>query len=145
MATPKPSANQKLEQEVVRLTNFERKKLRLLPCRTLKQLTVAARGHSADMLRLNFFDHESPVAGRESVSDRASQAGWAGQRLSENIFEADGLSIDKLPAAVMSGWMNSPSHRDNLLDPDSDLIGVGVASKGKRFLVTQMFSSSKQD
>ncbi len=145
MAAPKLPANQKLEQEVVRLTNLERKKLRLVPCRTVKQLTVAARGHSTDMLRLNFFDHVSPIAERESVNLRASQAGWTGERLSENIFEADGLSIDKLPAAVMSGWMNSPSHRDNLLDPDSDLIGVGVASKGKRFLVTQMFSSSKQD
>jgi uncharacterized protein YkwD len=52
-------------------------------------------------------------------------AGW--QRLTENLFQGGASSTNAL---VENMWLNSPGHRDNILDPNVNRVGVGVAHDG---------------
>lgn len=73
-----------------------------------KKLCEAGRGHSQDMVELEFFAHESPVDGKKTLGDRASKAGTSAS--SENI--ARGQRTGK---AVIDGWWHSPGHHRNML------------------------------
>ena len=49
------------------------------------------------------------------------------------------LSDDELKSLIIDGWMKSPSHRSNILDPDFNESGVGVAKTNEFFIITQVF------
>jgi uncharacterized protein YkwD len=55
----------------------------------------------------------------------AYMAGW--QRLTENVFQGGASSTNAL---VENMWMNSTGHRDDILDPNVNRVGVGVAHDG---------------
>jgi uncharacterized protein YkwD len=67
---------------------------------------------------------EGPIAhrygGEADLSDRAAQAGAHFSVIEENV--AIGPSAD----AIHHEWMQSPGHRQNLLSPDIDRIGVAI-------------------
>jgi uncharacterized protein YkwD len=69
---------------------------------------MAARG---------FFDHRDSELG--GVQDRAKQSGYSFSALGENI--AAGVSS---PEELVSAWMASPGHRDNILGSSFTQIGV---------------------
>jgi uncharacterized protein YkwD len=131
---------QSLEAKIISLTNIERQKAGLQPLRFDPALTNCARQHSDEMFRLNYFSHRSPVSGYETLSERAARAGVPVQEVGENIAYYDGYSLDQVAKRVVTDWMNSPTHRANVLYPGFAFIGVGIASNGKRTLVTQNFS-----
>ena len=108
--------------EVVRLVNVVRAKAGCGALRSDARLAKAARLHSEDMARQNYFSHTS-LDGR-SPWDRIEAQGYA-DGSAENI--AAGYTT---PAAVMDGWMNSPGHRANILDCKSKAIGVGIGRGG---------------
>src|SRR5581483_7907882 len=62
---------QTLERRVIELTNDVRVRHGLRPLRPDGVLWRAARAHSDEMLRLNYFSHYSPDASNRSVSERA--------------------------------------------------------------------------
>jgi uncharacterized protein YkwD len=82
------------------------------------QLQCAARLHSLDMFERMFFDHTNPDG--ESPWDRVDRTTYDGSASGENI--AQGYPD---PAAVMDGWMNSPGHCSNIMNPDNTELGVG--------------------
>jgi uncharacterized protein YkwD len=82
------------------------------------QLRCAARLHSADMAMRGFFAHDNPDG--ESFVDRVGKTEYAGSPAGENI--ALGYSS---PEAVMDGWMDSPGHCANIMNPNYDHLGVG--------------------
>jgi uncharacterized protein YkwD len=82
------------------------------------QLRCAARLHSMDMAVRGFFDHTNPDG--ESPWDRVDKTDYTGFASGENI--AAGYPD---PAAVMEGWMNSPGHCSNIMNPDNNELGVG--------------------
>jgi uncharacterized protein YkwD len=90
-------------------------------------LCLAARDHSADMEKLNFFSHESPVDGKRTPSDRAKLAGTRAS--AENIYT--GSTSGK---KANDGWFHSPGHLRNQMGKH---MRVGVGRSGKLF--TQMF------
>lgn len=92
------------------------------------KLCNASRGHSADMARLRFFDHTSPVPGKRTPSDRARAAGTSGG--GENIYMG---STD--PLAANRGWFYSPGHHKNMFSPGYRRVGLG--NEGRHW--TQMF------
>jgi uncharacterized protein YkwD len=124
-----PAINADYEQQVVDLVNTERANRGLPPYKRVTQLDNAARYHSADMGQDNYTSHDTydRSGGNlvyicdtwQRIATYYTGAGWRG----ENI--AWGYST---PASVMSGWMNSPGHRDNILSPNYWEIGVGYAS-----------------
>ncbi len=79
-------------------------------------LGQVAEAHSADMLARNFFAHTNPDG--ERARDRILDAGFTGAT-GENI--AYGFST---PSGVVTGWLNSPGHRANILSPNYTKIGL---------------------
>jgi uncharacterized protein YkwD len=77
------------------------------------------------MLQGQFFAHNDPGTGT-SISDRVRASGYTdganGWSAGENI--AIGYAS---AAATMDGWMNSPGHRANILQPAFTHLGVGVS------------------
>ena len=84
-------------------------------------LARAARAHSEDMARNNYFGHTSRDG--RSPSDRVERAGYNFRGTAENIA-AGQMS----PEAVMAGWISSPGHCANLMDADYTDMGVALAS-----------------
>lgn len=119
---PAPTADPAVA-EVVRLVNVERAKVANCPAlRVDARLATAARLHSEDMARQDYFSHTS-LDGR-SPWDRIAAQGYTGAS-GENI--AAGY---RTAAAVMTGWMNSSGHRANILNCTSRAIGVGIGYGG---------------
>ncbi len=84
-------------------------------------IRVAARGHSTDMGEQAYFEHDS-LDGR-TFSDRMEEAGFhGGYPWGENI--AAGQTS---PEEVVEGWMNSPGHCKNIMNPGYHTIGIGYA------------------
>ncbi len=104
--------------EVARLVNVERAKVSLPALTSNSKLNQAAQTHAIDM-GCNFFLSHTGSDG--STPDQRMlrfdyQYSWWG----ENV--AAGQTT---PAAVMTAWMNSQSHRDNILSANFTNIGIG--------------------
>jgi hypothetical protein len=82
-------------------------------------LVRAARDHCADMSKLGFFAHESPVPGKTRPWDRMRLAGVEPIGGSENIAVAGG------PQGAFDGWRRSSGHHRNMIEKDWRYIGVG--------------------
>lgn len=116
------------EQKVVDLVNLERTKRSLKPLSMNSELSRLARMKSKDMSDKGYFSHTSPTYG--SPFDMMKQFGVSYRSAGENI--AQGYSS---PESVVTGWMNSPGHRKNILSPNFTDIGVGLYNN----YWTQMF------
>jgi uncharacterized protein YkwD len=110
------------EQTIVDLVNQQRQLAGLAPLTVSSQLVQAAQIQSTDMAELNDLDHVLPGATLSTLEQRAAYVGYNYTFLGENI--AFNYPDDN---SVMAGWMNSPEHRANILDPDFTQIGVGIA------------------
>jgi uncharacterized protein YkwD len=123
------------EAEVVTLTNRERAAAGLPPLATDPALTRAAQAHSTDMVARDFYSHTAPDGSRPW--DRAAAAGAARRSIGENI-----ACGQRSPAEVVTGWMNSPGHRANILKPDFTHIGIGFTGGGRAGTYwTQLFGA----
>jgi uncharacterized protein YkwD len=89
-------------------------------------LQTAAREHSRDMGAGNYFEHVS-LDGR-SPTDRMRAAGWSGRMSGENIFGGEKNGGTLSAAEVVDGWMRSPGHCSNIMNPRFKTIGVGYAA-----------------
>ena len=96
-------------------------------------LAAVARAHSADMRDRDYFSHTSPEG--LSPFDRAERAGVDYSRAENIAFgQADA-------AAVMEAWLESPGHRENILDCGLTKLGVGVAEGTGGPWWTQLFGA----
>lgn len=99
-------------------------------------LRAVARAHSEDMVARDFFAHENPDG--ESPFDRIQAAGLEYSAAAENIAWN---SFPDPVATAVDGWMNSPGHRTNILNPVYTHTGMGVADNGSGgFYFTQVFT-----
>lgn len=125
----------KAEQVIVCLTNRERQR-RLPENRGLKPLAInatlmqTARAHSNDMVQNAFFDHVNKQG--VDACGRIMAAGYSAKSCGENIairrtqpvtpyhflYAPDGIN----------GWMRSPRHKAQILNPNYSEIGVGLAA-----------------
>ncbi|WEO99270.1 CAP domain-containing protein [Streptomyces sp. FXJ1.172] len=119
-----PDALSRTAAEAVALTNGERRRAGLPPLAVDPLLTAAAQAHCADMVARDFYDHTCPDGSRPW--DRAAAAGSRRRTIGENI-----ACGQRSPAEVVTGWMNSPGHRANILKREFGHIGVGFAGGGR--------------
>lgn len=91
------------------------------------KLCDASRDHSKDMKQLNFFDHDSPVAGKETPWKRAAKFGTKAS--GENIYEGS----ERGESAIRTWWY-SPGHHSNMM---GGARRIGLGREGTFF--TQMF------
>lgn len=130
---PQISEIKSIEEQVISLTNIERKKAGLSPLKGNWELSRVARYKSLDMRDLNYFSHDSPTYGSPFMM--INSFGISYYTAAENI--AAGQST---PQAVIKDWMNSPGHRANILKRDVTEIGVGYVKGGSYgHYWTQMF------
>jgi uncharacterized protein YkwD len=87
----------------------------------------AAADHSRDMASHNYFDHTGRDGNR--VMQRATARGYAWRAIGENIAGGDG-SVDR----VVDGWLRSPGHCRNIMNPDyADIAVACVERDGTRW------------
>lgn len=96
--------------EILKLTNAAREREGLTPLRIHGGLTKAAQAHAADMAKQGYFDHTSRD-GLEMV-DRVRRVSYRFSAIAENI--AMGQTSAK---QAVEGWLRSPGHRQNMLNP----------------------------
>lgn len=91
-------------------------------------LAKAALEHCQRMVHEGELAHR--YGGEANVDERAAQAGAHFSLIEENI------AIGATPAEIHKGWMESPEHKQNLLNPDVDRVGIAVvASHGVLYAV----------
>lgn len=101
------------------LVNSERGKENL-PSLTLKpELTIAATKKGADMFDKNYWAHISPTGTTpwQFITDSGYQYVYAGENLAKSFNTSD---------EVVKAWMNSPTHRANIMKKEYTDIGLAV-------------------
>ncbi len=120
------------ERELLESVNHERALEHIAPLKWNSSLANAARAHSDRMAREQTISHRFP--GEAELSDRAIQSGARFNKVAENVAEGPSL------LEIHVGWMHSPGHRANILDPNLDSIGIGVSERAGQFYATQDFA-----
>jgi len=89
-----------------------------------ENLQRSSKRHALDMARRDYFDHFTPDG--LSPDDRARAHGIANP-VSENIgiIRTFGQDMEDVVDALMQGFMDSPMHRRNILDPYVTHVGIG--------------------
>lgn len=127
---------------VIELTNQSRRDYHLAELLPSAKLAVAAANKARDIMDKSYFAHFSP--GGVSPWYWITQAGYtythAGENLAIRFTSAEGVN---------EAWLNSPTHRANILSEDFKEIGVAVLTdnfgqEGSATIVVQMFGSQDQ-
>lgn len=130
----------RIEQQILMLSNHERVTRGARPVHRHRCLDFVAAFHSTDMARRNFFDHINPdgLAPQDRLRLlRPQLLGCTG----ENLARISRRDEDVIACEVVRGWMESPGHRENLLQWAHAHMGVSVVPCGDRLHVTQLFAS----
>jgi uncharacterized protein YkwD len=128
--TPTAQNLQLIEAATLCLVNRERVTRGEAPLRANARLRQAAQGHTESMSIDDYFEHFGP--GGQTPLSRMRAAGYissdrVGYEVGENI--AWGTLAQATPCAIVAGWMASPGHRANILDPDYRETGIGVSPR----------------
>ena len=113
------------EKRTLNLHNRARAQRGLAPFCVHPKLVAAARFHSREMIAKDYAAHESYNG--ESVGDRLLRFGYNWKFHGENIALGWGSYSYRSPEHMFDFWMNSPSHRPNILSRNLKEIGVGTA------------------
>jgi uncharacterized protein YkwD len=117
-----------LRSSILCLVNQARDRHGILPLSFNAALRDSASGHSRNMVRTGSLSHFGPRG--STLITRVAESGYlssaSSYRLAENIAAGAGPARGS-PLAIVRRWMNSPEHRDNILDPYLHDFGVGVA------------------
>jgi uncharacterized protein YkwD len=113
------------EAEILRLVNDERKRGGASPLKSSQRLVLASRGHSYDMALRNYLSHKGPAG--DTPAERVRGVGVDSTALGENIYMDRDADRAKLAQRAVQQWLRSPEHRADMLSPEFDMTGVGVA------------------
>ena len=119
------AANTNLENQLLAETNKVRRQAGLKELKFDPQLALAARHHAQEMSQLNYFSHQSPTPASKTPAMRLARAGSAVVSMGENLAL---VHQENVAGSAINGWMNSPGHRKNLLNPNFSHVGFGTAT-----------------
>ncbi|HWH15805.1 MAG TPA: CAP domain-containing protein [Miltoncostaeaceae bacterium] len=124
---PTERGDDRFRAAVLCLVNAERDVRGLATLEPRDPLTEAAQVHADDMAARGYFAHNAPDGA--DVADRARGAGYSRRgvgrwQVGENLGYVSGGRTT--PRRLMRGWMESPGHRRNLLQPAHRDAGIGV-------------------
>ena len=127
-AMPSGANGAKVRKATLCLLNAQRRAHGLAKLRANGRLRRAATDYSILMVRDGFFSHVSPSGSTmmsriQSTNYLARARSWA---LGENL--AWGTGELATPRAIVRAWMNSPGHRENILNGGFRDIGIGIAN-----------------
>ncbi|MFA5047750.1 MAG: CAP domain-containing protein [Patescibacteria group bacterium] len=124
--------------EIIHLTNNYRQQNGLSVLQMNPRLTQAAVNKAKDLIAGQYFDHTSPQG--KLFSD------WIKEVDYKYFYVGENLAIDFTSStAVFNAWLNSSKHKENLVKPQYEEIGVAVI-KGKfknrpTLVVVQLFGT----
>lgn len=119
-------------QEILELTNQARARAGLAPLQLDAGLSQAAQQHAAEMASLEELSHQFP--GEPSLTQRlAASTVLHLDRAGENVVYAGS------PERVQQVLVNSTPHRENMLNPGFNVIGIGVVRSENILYVVQDF------
>ena len=114
-----PSNARALTGSLAQGVNEMRQSAGLPAYRFVPRLARAAQGHACDMIQNGFFGHQG--SNGSSSHQRVEQTGFRTCLTAENIAGAF-----RDPADVVSAWMGSTGHRQNILLDQADSAGAGM-------------------
>jgi uncharacterized protein YkwD len=122
--------------DLLKITNIKREENKFGKLKINEKLNKSAQNKCEDMIEKNYWSHYSPNGDEPWVF--VDRVGYIYNRSGENL--AYGYAS---ATSVINGWMNSPAHRENLLDPDFTEVGFGFCAgedfnnSGKETVVVQ--------
>jgi uncharacterized protein YkwD len=131
---PSPKYDFAAEGKLLELTNQERRRVGAGPLQLDPSLTAAARAHALAMARRKELSHQLP--GEPELEARVANGSLHLSRAGENV--ALDVDIDQ----AHDGLMHSPHHRENLLRPEYNVVGFGIARVGDEIYVVEDFGHS---
>lgn len=124
----RPARGATRSEELVKLANSARSAARLQPLEWDDALAAAAHDHALRMAASSSISHR--YQGEKDLAERTSSAGARFSLIEENV------AAGPTTLQVHNGWMHSQGHRENLLNPSINRIGVAVvAAQGLLFVV----------
>lgn len=129
------------EQKLIDLANTERSKTGLNTLSIDSSLSLAAQNKANDMVTSGYFEHFSPngLTPWDFILNAGYNYTYAGENLAMDFQDSEDINL---------AWMQSPSHRDNILNPKYDNIGMAVVEGNFQNhptkMVVQMFGSKNE-
>jgi uncharacterized protein YkwD len=120
------------ERELAGLINQERIRRGLPALATDERLVQAARAHTQEMAARNNLSHQ--FSGEPDLRHRIAQSKLRIKRVAENVGYGSNIEL------THRGFMESPKHRENILYPDYNAVGVGALRSGDVLYVTEDFA-----
>lgn len=124
--------------QIIEDTNKERAKKGLSVLKENQSLNKAAYAKAINMFEEDYWAHFAP-SGKDPwgfIKATGYKFSYAGENLAKNFQKSDDVVV---------AWMNSPTHRDNLLSSHYQEIGIavvdGVLQGQQTTLVVQMFGA----
>ncbi|MPV87606.1 hypothetical protein GB882_02915, partial [Georgenia ruanii] len=131
---PAPAVTE-YDRRMVELINAERAKAGVPALTSWAPLRTGAAAHSRWMLDSRLFQHATADNLRADVFAAGCGSSWG-----ENIYTSWGHPAD--PAIAITGYMNSPGHRANILNPGYRYVATGTVVDGKDVRNTQRFAGT---
>jgi uncharacterized protein YkwD len=119
-------------------------------------LVYIAQARSNDMITRDFFSHNDPKTGQVLFQELLGQRNYFYMFAGENIAEIRNegafvpasftvyarYSAEDLATRFVTGWINSPEHYANIINPHFRRTGIaiGVSLDGTRVVATQVFT-----
>lgn len=129
-----------MASNIITLSNKERGENGLSPVTENEYLSQAAYAKLSDMFEKNYWDHTGP--NHETAWQFISASGYRYSLAGENLARGFNRSNE-----VVEAWMESPSHRDNVLNGRFKEIGIAVGSGKLRgnttTVIVQLFGEPK--
>jgi len=122
------------EQYLLSAANQEREARGLPPLRRNVSLARAAAQHARVMAAHQSISHQ--FAGEQELTDRGAHEGAQFSAIAENVGEAPSV------VRIHDMWMHSEHHRDNLLDPSSDSVGISVVRRDGELYAVEDFAKT---
>ena len=122
------------ERQLFEALNRERAAQNLSTLQWDDALFRAARQHALRMANLNMLEHQLP--NEADLEGRLAEAGAHFSVIAENI------AVGATPQIIQGGWMDSPGHRKNILDPRLTSVGIAAVHGPGGLFAVQDFSRS---
>ena len=120
----------------LKIINRHRRRNGLKPLRTYYELDRIAKGHSQYMARHRTCNHDGFSQRAKRVQHVTGNAS-----VGENCYQYAARGYNRKAAiGLVRGWMRSPGHRANLMNPKFSKLGIGIAQRGNYLYATQIFS-----
>jgi len=120
------------EKQIFQLANQARQDAGIEQLAWNEQAAEAARAHAKLMAEKQSLSHQ--FSGEPTLRERLGSTELRFDAVAENVADAES------PDEIHQALMNSPPHRQNLLSPKYNSLGIGVAKNGDQLYVVQDFA-----